>query len=261
MQAMLKGWAGDDKFAVGATGGKSGTVQKLPLNESMIATVYRAMASDDPAKAIRRMGALENPHERWQALRGIIDTVQTEEQREKMAALIAEIRPDDVRIQARRAMLEQWARRDVLAAAAFVDQAKPAWERTRLMDSLGFTWLQSDPATAAAWWVDHAPGPDTLVKIINIWAQQDANAAGAWLGEQEPGPGSDAARTTFSRQVADRDPESALRWAETVSDAAMRESTIEHVFASWRARNADEADAFLANAGWPAERVARLSNK
>ncbi len=54
---------------------------------------------------------------------------------------------------------------------------------------------------------------------------------------QPVGPRSDTARMTFARQVADRDEESALVWAETVSDETMREGTINHIFTSWRLRN------------------------
>ena len=258
-QGVLAAWAANDPTAVmGWNAKRADGVRNPPISEAVIATVFRTMAKKDPAKAFARLPSVASPNGRGQALRGILDTVQTDADRENIAALIAGIGPDDIRIQARRAMVEQWARRDAPAAAAFVEKAEPAWERTRMMDSLGFTWLQGDPASAAEWWVAHAPGADTLVKIINVWAQQDPNAAGIWLGGQTPGPASDAARMTFARQVADRDEESALRWAETVSDAQMRESTIDHVFANWRIRNPDEANAFLSNSGWPDERTTRL---
>ncbi len=261
VQGVLNAWAGRDPGAVMGWAGKTGTVQRSRLSESVIATVFRTLAQDDPATALARLTTFSNPNERSQALRGILDTVRTDEERESMAGLIAAIPTDEIRVQARRSLVEQWARRDVAAAAAYVEVAEPAWERTRLMDSLGFTWLQSDPLPAAEWWVAHAPGPDTLVKIINVWAQQDPNAAGLWLGTQPPGPATDTARMTFARQVADLDAESALRWAESVADAPMREGTIDHIFAAWRGREAAEANAFLLKSGWPADRVERLNAK
>ena len=77
--------------------------------------------------------------------------------------------------------------------------------------------------------------------------------------ELPAGPDSDPARMTFARQVSDLDPESALRWAETISEPALRESTIDHVFGAWRARDAAAAQSFLQKATWPEERVARLA--
>lgn len=258
-QGVLMAWAMHNPDAVLGIAGKTGSHQfrNVPIDESAVATIFRSMANHDPRRAMMRLQALEPP-KRALALRGILDTVQTDTDREQITALIAEIHNDETRIQAKRAMIEQWARRDAAAAADFVKKAEPSWERTRLMDSLGFTWLQCDPAPAADWWTEHVPGPDTLVKIINVWAQLDPNAAGEWLGKQPAGPTSDTARMTFSRQVADLDPESALRWAETVSDSEMRDDTIDRVFANWRSRNADAADAFLSNAGWPAERIERI---
>ena len=58
--------------------------------------------------------------------------------------------------------------------------------------------------------------------------------------------------------MADLDPESAIRWAESVSDGPMREGAIDHIFANWRVRDAAGALAFLQKSAWPDERVGRL---
>ena len=259
-KGLMTAWAGNDPEAVLGLSMKTGSSRfpGVPVNESVVATAFRTMAMRDSKRAFARLEMLALPR-RSAAIRGILDTVDTDEEIVEVDALIRQIRTEETRIQARRALVEKWARRDPLAAAGYVERAQPAWERTRLMDSLGYTWLQSDPEVAARWWVKHVPGPDTLVKVINVWAQQDANAAGKWLGEFPVGATSDAARRTFARQVADRDPEAALRWADTVTDEKMRESAIEHIFQSWRDRNPDAAKAFLSNAGWPEERAKRLN--
>ena len=257
-QAILNAWAGNDPNAVIKVTGKTGAAQVRPVSERVTAALFRTLALKNPEAAFARLDAVSNPNDRGQAIRGILDTIQSDGDRERIFSLVANIKEDEIRVQARRAAVEQWAARDAPAAAAYVEKAEPAWERTRLMDSLGLAWLQSDPASAASWWVAHAPGPDTLVKIINVWAQQAPNDAGRWLAQQPLGPASDTARMTFARQVADLDPESALRWAETVSDSTMREGTIDHVFASWHLRDATAAGAFLETSQWPSERLGRL---
>lgn len=257
-QGVLGAWAAHNPDAVMGWAGKTGTMTKAPVSESVLATIFRTLAERSPETALQRLRTLANVADRGQALRGILDTVDTAAKRDALAAGIAAMPDEAMRVQARRAMVEQWSRQDIQAAADYVDRAEPAWERTRLMDSLGYAWLQTDPAKAAAWWTSRAPGPDTLVKIINVWAQQDPNAAGEWLRTQPQGAASDTARMTFSRQVADLDPESALRWAETVSDAPMRESTIDHVFSGWKSTDAAAAADFLKASGWPEERAARL---
>jgi hypothetical protein len=257
-QGMLNVIAAKDPNAVVQMASKSGSAQFTPVGERVTATLFRTLARNNLPNAFAKLGEISSPNDRGQALRGILEIVQTDADRERIFSLVTTINDDEIRIQARRATVEQWAGQHPEAAAAYVAKAEPAWERTRLMDSLGLTWLQSHPQPAADWWLVQAPGPDTLVKIINVWAQQDANAAGTWLKQHPPGPTSDTARMTFARQVADLDPESALRWAETVSDASVRENTIDHVYTNWNARDAAAASTFLGKSGWPAERLGRL---
>ena len=257
-QAILNDWAGNDPNAVIKVTGKTGAAQVRPVSERVTAALFRTLALKNPEAAFARLDEISNPNDRGQAIRGILDTIQSDTDRDRIFTLVSNIKDDEIRVQARRASVEQWAARDAPAAAAYVEKAEPAWERTRLMDSLGLAWLQSDPTSAAAWWVAQAPGPDTLVKIINVWAQQAPNDAGRWLAQQPAGPASDTARMTFARQVEDLDPESALRWAETVSDTTMREGTIDHVYKNWRLRDATAAGAFLDNSQWPADRLGRL---
>jgi hypothetical protein len=245
--AMLEAWAGKDNLGATKMTGKSAARQFPPLSERLLPAFFRTLAMQDVGLAVGHLMAISGPNDRGQAMRGILDTVQTDGDRDRILEMISQIPDDDVRVLARRATVEQWAARDAPGAAAYVEKAQPAWERTRLMDSLGLTWLQREPEKAADWWVGHAPGPDTLVKIVNVWAQQDPNAAGRWLTKQSAGPASDAARMSFARQVADLDPESALRWAESVSDTTMRDSAA--------------AKTFLDGSGWPLPRQARLKTE
>ena len=257
-EGVLSAWSARNPDAALGWEMKSGGLGTRPVSESLMATMFRGLASRDFAGALNRLRQLATPNDRAQALRGMLDLVQSPADRQRALDAVAGIKDGEVRLQARRAVVEQWARKTPAEAAAWVLTAEPAWERTRLMDSLGLVWLQSDPAAAAQWWTAAAPGPDTLVKIVNVWAQLDPNAAGEWLAAQPRGAASDTARMTFSRQVADLDPESALRWAETVSDAPLREGTIDHVFRDWRARDAAAAQAFLDRSGWPTDRCQRL---
>ena len=258
-EGVLTAWAARNSESMLGWKSKTGTLAAPPVQDSLMATVFKTLASQDPDGAFQWLTRTESANGRAQALRGMMETVQTDEARQTMLKTISQVPDEEVRLQARRAVVEHWAQQDPEAAAAWVDAAQPAWERTRLMDSLGFAWLQTNPAAAAEWWLQRAPGPDTLVKIINIWAQENPNEAGNWLSKQPPGPQSDTARMTFARQVNDLDPESALAWADTVSDAAMRESTIDHIWRSWNNRDAAAAGAYPGRAQWSAERTKRLA--
>ena len=248
-EGVLTAWAARDPEGVLGWNSKSGgTTTVPPMSDSLLAAVFKGLASRDLARTFEYLKAMDNGPARAQALRGILDTLRTPEDRERLLARVA-LQEPELRIQSRRAVVESWARREPEQAAEWIGKVEPAWERPRLMDSLGFTWLQSNPAAAAAWWIAREPGPDTLVKVINVWSQRDPNEAGRWLATQPPGPQSDTARMTFARQVADLDPESALQWASTVTDEAMRRAATEHILTTWRAR--DPAAAALHEAKAP----------
>lgn len=240
-EGILSAWAARDPEAVLGWQSKGGGMAGVPMRESLMAGLFKSLASRDLAKAFRYLDNVQSHNERAQALRGVLETVHTPAGRERVLAAADSLKDQELRTQARRAVVENWARQNPDVAASWVEKAEPAWERPRLMDSLGLTWMQSDPAAAAAWWIAREPGPDTLVKIINVWSQEDPNAAGDWLRAQPAGPQSDAARMTFARQVADLDPASALTWAATVSDESMRRSTSEHILHNWRARDPQAA--------------------
>lgn len=257
-EGVLTAWAGNDPESALAWFQKSRGSAPPPLRESLLATIFRGLGTRDLSAATAQLGWVRTENERGQALRGLLEAVRADEQRAVVLQSAESLADEDARRQVRRAVVEQWVQQDAAAAAAFVEKSEPAHERTRLMDSLGLAWLQTEPAQAADWWIAHEPGPQTLIKIMNVWAHNDPNAAGEWLGRQPAGPDSDAARTTFARQVSELDPESALRWAETISDETLRESTIDHVYGDWRSRDAAAAHTFLQKSTWPEERVARL---
>jgi RNA polymerase sigma factor (sigma-70 family) len=236
-EGILSAWAArnPEDVVVWDTKGRHNVLPRP--NDALVAAFFRARASTDLPRAFRQLSEIYNPNQRAQALRGIMETAMTPQARDRIIETAATLKDDEIRVQTRRAVVETWALQNPAEAAAWIDKVEPAWERPSLMDSLGLVWLHRKPEAAAKWWLEREPGPDTLVKIINVWAQKDVHAAAKWLDSQPIGPQSDTARMTFARQVAEREPEIALQWASTVSDETMRRSATEHILKSWRARN------------------------
>ena len=254
LEAVLTAWGAGNPEAVLGWQAKASGAGAAPGRESVVASLFRTLASRDLARALALLERAPDGSSRANAVRGLMEGAFTGEARERVLGAAAALTDDELRVQLRRAAVESWARQEPEAAAAWVERVEPAWERPRLRDSLGFAWLQRDPAAAADWWTRLEPGPDTMVKIINVWAQEDPNAAGSWLRQQPTGPAGDAARMTFSRQVADLDPESALTWAATVTDPAMRDGTLRHIWSRWHGRDPGAAEAFLARPEWQSQR-------
>ena len=111
MEEALKDlWETDNQAAVQALSGKTASAQfnRERVDESATANVYRAMANEDIARAFARLKDAKI-REITPALRGIFDTVKTDADRQKVMPLIEKISADDLRIQARRTMVEGWA--------------------------------------------------------------------------------------------------------------------------------------------------------
>jgi hypothetical protein len=89
----------------------------------------------------------------------------------------------------------------------------------------------------------------SLARVIGAWATQDINDTGKWLDRQTAGPEKDAAAAAFARKVIQREPPTAIDWALSISDAAVRNATVEEIAASWRKTDPEAAKAYLNSKG------------
>ena len=93
---------------------------------------------------------------------------------------------------------------------------------------------------------------------ISSWAFNDANAAGNWLGRQDQGPELDQARQQFATSVAQKDPESAMAWANAVTDDTKREFAVQQVYMQWKSKDADAANSALVETDVSEQKKAEL---
>ena len=259
MEGLLDAWSGSNQGAGLLATSKSGTLSLG--NNSLTTALYRNLASKNLPQAFDKLGELSSPGERAFALRGIMEKIISPADRQNALERIEQFTDATLKIQAKRSLVERWADQDAPAVAEWVLKMPSAYERLRMMDSLGLVWLQRDPETAANWWIEHAPGADTMTKIVNVWAHEDPNGAGQWLREHATGTDSDDARMTFARQVQELDPESAFAWAETISQPELRLATFDHLYRSWRLRDPVSAQQYLDQTAtaWSAELKQRYS--
>ena len=117
---------------------------------------------------------------------------------------------------------------------------------------VAMAWVRSDPDAAMPWLFKHTPEevlPDALAAAVGVWARADPNAAATWLGESAPaGVDTDVAVASFARQIVDRDPESALAWATSVKNPALRQGAQSSVMSQWAIREPAAARAYVQSA-------------
>jgi len=58
--------------------------------------------------------------------------------------------------------------------------------------------------------------------VVSVWAKQDPVATAEWLNEFPSGEFMDEPITAFVREVARKDPENALTWAQAIVDNEKR---------------------------------------
>jgi hypothetical protein len=219
--------------------------------------LFSSMGGRDIEGAFKRVKDLESPEERRFALMGISQSAFEDDSRQRVMKEIDSMADPDERKEARQMLIGQWTMMEPEKATAYIESL-PIEERRDVARSAGQMMMMSDPKKAAEFMLKNSEEKDrgsTYDQIMQSWSNQDPNAAGAWLGQQPQGPELDSARATFARNVASRDPESAMEWAKTVTEEQKRVQAVEQVYKTWRKKDAGAAEQALNNSGLPPEKV------
>lgn len=223
----------------------------------MMMGLFSSMAAKDPDKAFARLAELDEPQERQMALNGIAQTAYDDASRSRLMEEISKLPDANERKEARSAILGQLAMMDPDQAVKMT-ATLPADERKEASQRVGTMLMMSDPERGAAYMLENAEPNDkkqVYQQIVSQWVHADANKAGAWLGQQPQTPDLDGARFSFATQVAGRDPESAMAWANTVTEENQRTLAVEQVYKTWKQKDEPAASAALQSSGLSQDRI------
>ncbi|MGI8605178.1 MAG: hypothetical protein ACR2OZ_19575 [Verrucomicrobiales bacterium] len=237
-----------DEGGSGPMGGRSMALMGL----------FASMAGKDLDGALKKTRQLETPEERRMAMMGLFQSSYDDETRLRLMKETDAITDADDRKQTRQMIVGQWAMLEPEKASQWIDSLPSGDERKEAARTAGSTLMMSDPKKGAEFMLKHSEEKDrasTYDTIASTWANQDANGAGAWLGQQPQGPELDKARASFARIAANRDPESAMEWAKTVTNEEQRRPAVEQVYKTWRKKDGPAAEQALQNSGLPSEKI------
>ena len=227
----------------------------------LLAPIFQGLANKDPEAALAALGEVATDAEYRSALTGMVSAMAAAGRSEQLLAHVRRL-PEDRRGNARLAVVEQWAQFDPVDAARWIARQTDSNERATMAKRTALAWVRRDPQAALPWLFAHTPErqhSENLSEAIAIWARADPNAAATWLGHDAPETvDTDAAVAALSRQIIHRDPVSALAWASSMRNPAMREQTLGSVFAQWSIREPGVAREYLANAELAPELAERL---
>lgn len=125
------------------------------------------------------------------------------------------------------------------------DERLQAGAAQRVADRLA----ESDPKVAATW-IESLTQPQAKARaaasIIEKWSGQDPNATGEWVNRNFPANAdNDRVREAFAYSIDNRDPQSSLAWAATITDQGRRDETLSRIARDWLRRDAQNARAVL----------------
>jgi hypothetical protein len=191
------------------------------LQESL-AEYWREWATSAPVEALARMGALPEEHRFWHhdaaavAQSSLVMATLTNQTAEVVGAL-DQIPEGPRRLQLLLGMIQGASSNDLGLARSLMERLPESREREE----------------AAGW-------------MMGAWVKSDLAAAGAWLQGQAPSASRDAATSSFSLGLVSENPALAAQWTEVIGNAPQRSRTREQIFARWRERDAEAADAWRA---------------
>jgi len=107
-------------------------------------------------------------------------------------ALAAQLDPSQRSNSLMENLIQRWATADLITAAAWVEQQTSGDEQGRLLQRIGFTLSQTDPAEAAEFVATQIPAgqnqDEAVMTIVNQWGNQDLAAAASWVKSFPEGP-------------------------------------------------------------------------
>jgi hypothetical protein len=219
------------------------------------------MAQQDFQKAASVLESVERDHF-GSALAGLGSAAaKTEQGRTLFLQQLERVTDPVVKALAAQGFMSAWASMNDLSSAMAWVETLPAEQRGAYAREVGRAYARSNPRAADDWWLTQTSTEserrDALFAIVQEWASKDLSAAGEWLKGQGHGPETDGARYAYAERMIWHDPDTAMKWVQSISDPSYRNSSLAQLWRRWRQRDTAAAEEFLTRSGWPAELVAK----
>lgn len=164
-------------------------------------------------------------------------------------------------------LISLMAARDPSHAAAWITQlGRQEYMTGGALSEVATKLAATSPGDALRWLESLGIGEGDAAKrtmeaysnVINHWSGEDAAAAGAWLQAQGAHPAYNQMAAAHALRLAVSDIETALAWADSISDVRERSSARDNAARELLNARGDEATQKLAAAGYSDEQMATL---
>lgn len=218
--------------------------------------LFAGMAQQDFQKAVHYLNGVERELFGG-ALAGLGTTAaKTEQGRAFFLDQLTQVNDQPVSYEAISGFMHGWAQNDFPSAKAWVEGQPPGNQRDYALRQVGLNYVRRDPKAGADWWLAQATPAERAQAFFGIaqgWASIDIKAAGEWLNRQGSGAALDSGRSAFADVAVEHDPETALMWAESISEPTYRNEVLARTLRKWQRLDSAAAEQFLIKSGWPPE--------
>ncbi len=209
-----------------------------------------------PTLAIQLLGEM-GVKDSVAALRAIVETAETPEQRSALLAALREQKDSSRRTNLLQKSLETMARGldgdSFDSVQSWLQSSKlSSVEIAQFAAGLSYASTQQDTGRWIDWMAENLPSTqlrENVDSLIGQWTQQDYIAAGKWLTATPAGPAKNAAISTYAGTVAEYEPQTAVQWALTLPAGAERQATLQTILRNWPKRDAAAAASFAQEYG------------
>lgn len=168
--------------------------------------------------------------------------------------------PGEARVGMLLSLMHHQFQTDPAGAAAYVKSLSEANRRGSAY-YVAYTWFKVDPEAAADWTMTLPESKARYLgasQVLTDWTKKDPYKASLWLGKLTTGPDRNRVIYAFARKAAEVDPANAAKWAVTISEPDLKESTLFAVMQTWMRIDSDAAKSWLRGADLPQELKTRL---
>ena len=194
--------------------------------------VFQAEAASDAQAALSRAREIPDSDLRYMALRGVLSFIADTDP--GAALLLAQSLGDFPGNEPLSSVIyRQWATIDPQSAALQAAQDSGGgnyWQSPTAQ--VARSWAAQDPAAAANWALsltDPQTEARTISQVMRQWARDDITGASNWVNALPPGASYDAAAAALAYSMAPNDPQSAVAWADNISDTTARTNALTRV--------------------------------
>ncbi len=233
-----------------ATSSDAGDIS-LNAKRAVIDSAFSALASTNPAEAVRMSSLLPNEDEQNAALSSACDAVILDGKQAEFLNAVNGLSTDSTRLTALSCLLNEiGAVEPDMAKAIFAQQIKES-DRSLLLSTLGSSLMQTDPVDGARWWLENSRNDakqETVGKIVEEWARTDKSGPANWVNSMPKGPIRDSGVVALANSIYLNNPNNALEWAATIQAPQLRNDTWIGLYESFLNREPDSAKETLAKA-------------